>query len=144
MSAQCHSGMVADGFQSGHTVISWHGDYRGTISPTRAPRGDRDTLAYFPEVVVLNRFPKKVCVEWVDGTMMWGCRVDELLERVTEVLWYSVGRGLYSAAHKTFFRCWILWCGKVPFMVDVRHDPDLAQGLTDLRQPRTVGRLQDI
>ena len=108
-------------------------------------QGVLNATAYFQAVMqeVLEGLINKICLVWVDDVVIWGRSGSELVDRLETVLQRLLERGLHAAAHKAvFYREEIRWCGKLYTGLEVRHDPERVQGLTDMRRPETARELQ--
>ncbi|OWZ19830.1 hypothetical protein PHMEG_0005857 [Phytophthora megakarya] len=110
--------------------------HRGMYTPTRAPMGAKDDVAYCQSVV-----------ELIFGVLLYNVVLSEqeLMELLEEVLQRCEKFGLKLHPGKCkFFLKEVIWCGKVISENGVTHNPDRVQGLVDMLTPSKPGRITTV
>ena len=110
----------------------------GLFTPRRVPPGVLNPTRYFQATIcdVLEGYIDKICLLWVDDIVIWGKTPEIHMKWLLVILDRLLERGRFTAARKAdLFRKEIKWCGKILSGQTVRHDPERAQGLSELYRP---------
>jgi len=125
------------------TLVTPFGCYEMLV----APQGFKNSPVVFQDRIcnqVLEGIHGKICINWIDDTLVFGATEAEFFENLTTVLGRFKKFNVKLALDKCqFFRTKILWCGRELTEGTWTFDPELYQKILDAPTPATAIELAD-
>lgn len=116
----------------------------GLFSPTRVPQGVSSATVYPESTIedVLRELMGKICLTWVDNTIIWPRDDAESVRGVDRVLGWLMNRGMFAAGHEAvLYMKKVECCGRTYPGMQTRHDPERVEALLRVRRSTTAVEL---
>lgn len=118
----------------------------GVYTPTRIPQGATDSVMHFQSAmdeIFADRKGIDV-LAWIDDILGGAKTFEHWFEVVKYIVEQCEKFGLkLSATKTTLFATKVKWCGRIFSADGVQHDPERLKTLQNLREPQTIGELQE-
>ena len=120
-------------------------DAEGSIHADANAQGVTYATSYFQGMLerTLGDMVRRVCLVYVDGVIIWGRNVWELMDHFSCVVKKLMEVGLFVMTHRviTLYEREFKWCSKLYSGTGVWHDPERFPGLVGMRRSETAVEL---